>query len=61
MVGNPNHGRLYYRCLATRDFIRQRQISQPPALYLREDAIIRPVDEFLRKELTGRPRQEFRQ
>jgi hypothetical protein len=54
MVGNPNHGRLYYRCTASRDFVRQRQISHPPALYLREDAIIRPVDEFLRDELTGR-------
>ncbi|GAA0577187.1 recombinase family protein [Paractinoplanes ferrugineus] len=53
MVGNPNHGRLYYRCTASRDFVRQRQISHPPALYLREDAIIRPVDEFLRDELTG--------
>lgn len=54
MVGNPNHGRLYYRCTASRDFVRQHQISHPPALYLREDAIIRPVDEFLRDELTGR-------
>jgi hypothetical protein len=45
MVGNPNHGRLYYRCTASRDFVRRRQISHPPALYLREDAIIRPVDE----------------
>jgi hypothetical protein len=50
MVGNPNHGRLYYRCTASRDFVRQRQISHPPALYLREDAIIRPLDEFLRDQ-----------
>lgn len=54
LVGNPNHGRLYYRCTATRDFARQREISHPPALYLREDLIIRPVDEFLHDELTGR-------
>jgi hypothetical protein len=53
MVGNPNHGRLYYRCTASRDFVRQHQISHPPALYLREDAITGPVDEFLRHELTG--------
>jgi site-specific DNA recombinase len=34
MVGNPNHGRLYYRCTATRDFVRLHQISHPPALDL---------------------------
>jgi site-specific DNA recombinase len=53
MVGNPNHGRLYYRCTASRDFVRQHQISHPPALYLREDVIIDPIDRFLRDELTG--------
>ncbi|MBL7255943.1 recombinase family protein [Paractinoplanes lichenicola] len=53
MVGNPNHGRLYYRCTASRDFVRQHKISHPPALYLREDAITDPVDRFLREELTG--------
>jgi site-specific DNA recombinase len=54
MVGNPNHGRLYYRCTASRDFVRQHQISHPPALYLRQDAITEPIDRFLRDELTGR-------
>jgi hypothetical protein len=54
MVGNPNHGRLYYRCTASRDYVRKHRISHPPALYLREEAITRPVDEFLRDELTGR-------
>jgi site-specific DNA recombinase len=53
MVGNPNHGRLHYRCTASRDFVRQHQISHPPALYLREDQITAPVDRFLREELTG--------
>ena len=53
MVGNPNHGRLYYRCTASRDFVRQHKISHPPALYLREDAITDPIDRFLREELTG--------
>ncbi|GGN75039.1 putative recombinase [Actinoplanes lobatus] len=53
MVGNPNHGRLYYRCTASRDFVRQHQISHPPALYLREDQITAPIDRFLREELTG--------
>ncbi|WP_092546296.1 recombinase family protein [Actinoplanes derwentensis] len=53
MVGNPNHGRLYYRCTASRDYVRQHQISHPPALYLREDQITTPIDRFLRQELTG--------
>nr|WP_242625355.1 recombinase family protein [Krasilnikovia cinnamomea] len=53
MVGNPNHGRLYYRCTASRDFVRQHRISHPPALYVREDAITEPIDRFLRDELTG--------
>ncbi|WP_433797623.1 hypothetical protein [Actinoplanes sp. CA-252034] len=53
MVGNPNHGRLYYRCTASRDFVRQHRISHPPALYLREDQITTPIDRFLREELTG--------
>ncbi|GAA4955939.1 recombinase family protein [Actinoplanes utahensis] len=53
MVGNPNHGRLYYRCTASRDYVRQHQISHPPALYLREDQIVTPIDRFLREELTG--------
>lgn len=54
MVGNPNHGRLYYRCTASRDYVRQHQLSHPPALYLREDIITAPVNEFLRDELTGK-------
>ena len=44
MVGNPNHGRLYYRCAASRDYVRQHGISHPPVLYLLQDAIADPVD-----------------
>ncbi|MFG1610750.1 recombinase family protein [Actinoplanes sp. NPDC049265] len=54
MVGNLNHGRLYYRCKASRDFVRQHEVAHPPMLYLREDAITDPVDKFLGKELNGR-------
>ncbi|WP_071803068.1 zinc ribbon domain-containing protein [Couchioplanes caeruleus] len=53
MVGNPNHGRLYYRCKASRDFVRQHEVAHPPVLYLREDAIVEPIDRFLHQELTG--------
>ncbi|MEU8230498.1 hypothetical protein AB0C12_12965 [Actinoplanes sp. NPDC048967] len=52
-VGNPNHGRLYYRCKASRDFARQHEIAHPPLLYLRYDTIIEPIDRFLRQELSG--------
>ena len=53
MVGNPNHGRLYYRCTASRDYVRQQAITHPPTLYLREDSIAVPIDRFLRDELAG--------
>ncbi|HEX8344406.1 MAG TPA: recombinase family protein [Actinoplanes sp.] len=53
MVGNPNHGQLHYRCKASRDFVRQHAVAHPPVLYLREDAIIEPIDRFLHQELTG--------
>jgi site-specific DNA recombinase len=53
MVGNPNHGCLYYRCTASRDYLRQHAITHPPTLYLREDSIAGPIDRFLRDELAG--------
>jgi site-specific DNA recombinase len=51
MVGNPNHGRLYYRCKASRDFVRQHDSPHPPVLYLREDAVADQIDRFLDQEL----------
>jgi site-specific DNA recombinase len=51
MEGSFNHGRLYYRCAASRDFVRQHKISHPPCLYLREASIVGPVDRFLHQEL----------
>jgi site-specific DNA recombinase len=53
MVGNPNHGQLYYRCRASRDCVRQHDIAHPPVLYLREHAITGPVDRFLCEALSG--------
>jgi site-specific DNA recombinase len=53
MTGNPNHGRNYYRCQASRDYVHQHGIDHPPVLYLREDAIADPVDVFLHQELAG--------
>lgn len=54
MEGSVNHGRLYYRCAASRDYVRQHGISHPPMLYLREDAIAGAVDRFLHEELGER-------
>jgi len=53
MEGSLNHGRLYYRCAASRDYVRQHGIS-PPVPYLREDAIADAVDRFLHGELGER-------
>jgi site-specific DNA recombinase len=53
MTGNPNHGRNYYRCRASRDYVHQHGIDHPPVLYLREDAITDSVDVFLHQELGG--------
>ena len=53
MAGSVNHGRIYYRCKASRDYVRQHGIAHPPVLYLREDALTSPVDQFLTEELGG--------
>jgi site-specific DNA recombinase len=53
MTGNPNHGRNYYRCKASRDYVHQHGIDHTPVLYLREDAIADPIDVFLHQELGG--------
>ena len=51
MDGSVNHGRIYYRCKASRDYVRQHCISHPPVLYLRQESIAGPVDQFLTDEL----------
>ncbi|WP_305788370.1 recombinase family protein [Symbioplanes lichenis] len=51
MDGSVNHGRIYYRCKASRDYVRQHEIAHPPVLYLRQDSITDPVDQFLAEEL----------
>ncbi|MFG1610656.1 recombinase family protein [Actinoplanes sp. NPDC049265] len=53
MAGSVNHGRIYYRCKAPRDYVRQHGIAHPPVLYVRKDAIANPVDQFLTEELGG--------
>ena len=53
MTGNPNHGRNYYRCKASRDYVHQHGIDHPPVFYLREDAITDAVNVFLHQELGG--------
>ena len=54
MDGSVNHGRIYYRCKATHDYVRQHDISHPPVLYVRQESIAGPVDQFLADELGRR-------
>ncbi|WP_097319155.1 recombinase family protein [Paractinoplanes atraurantiacus] len=51
MEGSVNHGRIYYRCKASRDYVSQHGIAHPPVLYLRQESITEPVDRFLSEEL----------
>ncbi|GGQ84081.1 hypothetical protein GCM10010166_62910 [Couchioplanes caeruleus subsp. azureus] len=51
MAGSVNHGRIYYRCKASRDYVRQLEIAHPPVLYVRQEALADPVDRFLYEEL----------
>ncbi|GID32905.1 recombinase family protein [Paractinoplanes brasiliensis] len=51
MEGSVNHGRIYYRCKASRDYVSQHGIAHPPVLYLRQEWITDPVDRFLSEEL----------
>lgn len=54
MVGSFNHGRVYYRCNASRDYVRQHKIDHPPCLYLRQESLTGPIDQFLHEELGER-------
>jgi hypothetical protein len=51
MEGSVNHGRIYYGCKASRDYVSQHDIAHPPVLYLRQESITEPVDRFLTEEL----------
>ena len=54
MVGSFNHGRVYYRYNASRDYVRQHKIDHPPCLYLRQESLTGPIDQFLHEELGER-------
>jgi site-specific DNA recombinase len=51
MQGSFNHGRVYYRCRASRDYVRQHQVNHPPCLYLRQDSLTGPIDRLLHEIL----------
>ena len=40
MQGSSNHGRNHYRCRFRADFALPRGMEHPPAVYVREDAIV---------------------
>ncbi|TQS46175.1 recombinase family protein [Cryptosporangium phraense] len=47
MQGNFNHDRPHYRCRYPGDYAAANHVEHPKALYLREDALAGPVDEWL--------------
>jgi hypothetical protein len=53
MVGNPNHGRLYYRCKASRDYVRQHEVAHPPGALPPRRGHHRADRPFLRLDVPG--------
>ncbi|GAA0223546.1 zinc ribbon domain-containing protein [Cryptosporangium japonicum] len=47
MQGNFNNGRNHYRCRYPADYAAANHVEHPKAVYLREDVLAGPVDEWL--------------
>lgn len=47
MQGSWNHGRAHYRCRFPTEYALANKISHPRTLYLREDAVLDPLDTWL--------------
>ncbi|RSD16301.1 recombinase family protein [Amycolatopsis eburnea] len=57
MGGSVNGGRIYYRCLARTLPTRARLADHPATVYLREDAVLQRVDQWIAtNQLAGLPR-----
>jgi len=44
-----NHGRAHYRCRFRYEYARANRIEHPAAVYLREDAVVEPLDAWMAK------------
>jgi site-specific DNA recombinase len=47
MQGTWNHGRAHYRCRFPSEYALVNRIEHPAAVYLREDAVVEPLDAWL--------------
>jgi len=47
MQGTWNHGRAHYRCRFPYEYALANRIEHPAAVYLREDAVVEPLDAWL--------------
>lgn len=47
MQGTWNHGRAHYRCRFPYEYALANRIEHPAAVYLREDAVVEPLDVWL--------------
>ncbi|GAA1194361.1 recombinase family protein [Pseudonocardia alaniniphila] len=47
MQGTWNHGRAHYRCRFPNEYAIANKLQHPLAVYLREDAVLGPLDEWL--------------
>ena len=47
MQGNWNHGRAHYRCRFPNEYAMGNKINHPLTVYVREDAVLEPLDTWL--------------
>lgn len=61
MIGNPRHGRTYYRCHPENNNRGRpdKYEGHPATIYMREDLIIAAVDEFFSTRVFGEARHEI--
>ncbi len=49
MQGSFNNGHSSYRCRYTQEYARAAALDHPPTLYIREDAVVPPLDAWIAK------------
>ncbi|GAA2439082.1 recombinase family protein [Streptomyces mauvecolor] len=49
MQGSFNNGHSNYRCRYTQEYARTAALDHPPTLYIREDAVVPPLDAWISK------------
>jgi hypothetical protein len=61
MIGNPRHGRTYYRCHPENNNRGRpdKYEGHPATIYMREDIIVAAVNEFFAERVFGRARRDL--